>query len=51
MPHIVQSVQTALDFIASYVAFFFRIYGSERKNLNFHIWYKLNVGTLTSNSL
>ena len=37
MAHIVQLVQTALSFNASYVEFFFHIRGSKRENVNFHI--------------
>ena len=49
MSHIVQLVQTALYFNASYIEFFFHVHGSERENVNFRIWYKHDVGTLTSN--
>ena len=43
MSHVVQLVQTALDFNASYVEFFFHIHGFETENVKFQIWYKLNV--------
>ena len=50
MFHIVQLVQTALDFNASYIEFFY-IHGFETENVIFGIRYKHDVKTLTSNSL
>ena len=49
MSHVVKLVQTALCFNALYIELFFHVHGSERENVDFRIWYKHDVGTLTSN--